>query len=91
MTLPEAIVYLLASSNQGVKTDQIARLVNEKGADSLGEDPDAGPDCGDGAFRGDDILRGGIGHGVREKHLIHSVLEFAGTYALLSFQERGKR
>ncbi len=31
MTLPEAIVYLLASSNHGMKTEQIARLVNEKG------------------------------------------------------------
>ena len=31
MTLPEAIVYLLATSNHGMKTDQIARLVNEKG------------------------------------------------------------
>jgi hypothetical protein len=31
VTLPEAIVYLLASSNHGMKTDQIARLVNEKG------------------------------------------------------------
>ena len=31
MTLPEAIVYLLASSNHGMKTDQIARMVNEKG------------------------------------------------------------
>lgn len=31
MTLPEAIVYLLASSNHGMKTDVIARLVNEKG------------------------------------------------------------
>ena len=31
MTLPEAIVYLLASSKHGMKTDQIARLVNEKG------------------------------------------------------------
>lgn len=30
MTLPEAIVYLLASSNHGMKTDVIARLVNEK-------------------------------------------------------------
>ena len=30
MTLPEAIVYLLASSNHGMKTDQLARLVNEK-------------------------------------------------------------
>ena len=29
MTLPEAIVYLLASSNHGMKTDQIAHLVNE--------------------------------------------------------------
>ncbi len=31
MTLPEAIVYLFASSNHGMKTDQIARLVNENG------------------------------------------------------------
>ena len=31
MTLPEAIVYLLASSNQGMKTDQIAREINERG------------------------------------------------------------
>ncbi len=31
MTLPEAIVYLLASSNHGMKTDVIARLINEKG------------------------------------------------------------
>ena len=31
MTLPEAIVYLLATSNHGMKTDQITRLVNEKG------------------------------------------------------------
>ena len=31
MTLSEAIVYLLATSNHGMKTDQIARLVNEKG------------------------------------------------------------
>lgn len=31
MTLPEAIVYLLATSNHGMKTEQIARLVNEKG------------------------------------------------------------
>ena len=30
MILPEAIVYLLASSNHGMKTDVIARLVNEK-------------------------------------------------------------
>ncbi len=29
--LPEAIVYLLASSNHGMKTDVIARLINEKG------------------------------------------------------------
>ena len=31
MALPEAIVYLLASSNHGMKTEQIARLINEKG------------------------------------------------------------
>ena len=31
MTLPEAIVYLLASSNQGMKTEQIAREINEHG------------------------------------------------------------
>lgn len=31
MTLPEAIVYLLASSNQGMKTEQIAREINERG------------------------------------------------------------
>ena len=31
MTLPEAIVYLLASSNHGMKTDVIACLINEKG------------------------------------------------------------
>ena len=31
MTLPEAIVYLLASSNHGMKADVIARLINEKG------------------------------------------------------------
>lgn len=31
MTLPEAIVFLLASSNHGMKIDQIARLVNERG------------------------------------------------------------
>ena len=31
MTLPEAIVYLLASSNHGMKTEVIARLINEKG------------------------------------------------------------
>ncbi len=31
MTLAEAIVYLLASSNQGMKTDQIAREINERG------------------------------------------------------------
>jgi hypothetical protein len=29
--LEEAIVYLLASSNQGMKTDQIAREINERG------------------------------------------------------------
>ena len=31
MTLPEAIVYLLATSNHGMKTDTLARLINEKG------------------------------------------------------------
>ena len=31
MNLEEAIVYLLASSNQGMKTDQIARKINERG------------------------------------------------------------
>ena len=31
MTLPEAIVYLLASSNQGMKVDRIAREINEQG------------------------------------------------------------
>ncbi len=31
MKLAEAIVYLLASSNQGMKTDQIAREINERG------------------------------------------------------------
>ena len=31
MTLPEAIVYLLASSNHGMKTEVIVRMVNEKG------------------------------------------------------------
>lgn len=31
MTLPEAIVYLLTTSNHGMKTDTIARLINEKG------------------------------------------------------------
>ena len=69
-----------------LKTDQIARLVNEKGADSLREDSDAGPDCGDikGALRGNDVLFHRIGHGVGEKHLVHSVLEFAGTDALPS-------
>ena len=63
--------------------------VDRKGADRLGEDTDAGPDCRDGqrAFRGDDRFLGGIGHGVGEKHLVHSVLEFAGTDALLSFTE----
>lgn len=52
--------------------------VNQKGADRLRQDSDAGPGCGDGqrAFRGDDLLRGGIGHGVGEKQLIHSVFEF---------------
>ena len=43
----------------------------------LGEDPDAGPDSRDGqrAFRGDDVLFHRIGHGVGEKHLVHSLLE----------------
>ena len=31
MTLPEAIVYLLASSNQGMKTEQISCKINERG------------------------------------------------------------
>ena len=31
MTLAEAIVYLLASSNQGMKTEHIAREINERG------------------------------------------------------------
>ena len=31
MKLAEAIVYLLASSNQGMKTDQIAREINVRG------------------------------------------------------------
>ena len=31
MTLPEAIVYLLASSGYGMKTEQIAREINESG------------------------------------------------------------
>ena len=31
MKLTEAIVYLLASSNQGMKTDQIAREINDRG------------------------------------------------------------
>lgn len=31
MKLAEAIVYLLTSSNQGMKTDQIAREINERG------------------------------------------------------------
>ncbi len=30
MKLAEAIVYILASSNQGMKTDQIAREINER-------------------------------------------------------------
>lgn len=30
MKLEEAIVYLLASTNQGMKTDQIAREINER-------------------------------------------------------------
>lgn len=31
MKLEEAIVYLLASSNQGMKTEHIAREINERG------------------------------------------------------------
>ena len=31
MKLAEAIAYLLASSNRGMKTDQIAREINEQG------------------------------------------------------------
>ena len=31
MTLPEAIVYLLASSNRGMKTDRIAAEINARG------------------------------------------------------------
>ena len=31
MKLAEAIVYLLASSNQGMKTDRIAYEINERG------------------------------------------------------------
>ena len=31
MKLAEAIVYLLASTNQGMKTDQIAREIHERG------------------------------------------------------------
>lgn len=31
MTLPEAIVYLLASSNRGMKTDKIAAEINARG------------------------------------------------------------
>ena len=30
MSLPEAIVYLLASADYGMKTDQIAREINER-------------------------------------------------------------
>lgn len=63
--------------------------VDGEGTDGLRENPDACPDSGDGqrSFRGDDGFFGGIGHGVGEKHLVHSVLEFAGTDALLSFAE----
>ena len=31
MKLEEAIVFLLASTNQGMKTDRIAREINERG------------------------------------------------------------
>lgn len=39
--------------------------------------PDAGPDSRDGqrAFRGDEGLFCSVGHGVGEKHLVHSLLE----------------
>ena len=51
--------------------------VDGKGADRLREDSHTGPDCGDGkgAFRGDDWLFRSVGHGVGEKHLVHSLLE----------------
>ena len=57
---------------------RLAVEVNGQSAHRLRQDPDAGPNCGDGqrSFRGDDLLGGGIGHGVGEKHLIHSMLEF---------------
>ena len=52
--------------------------VDGKGADRLREDSHTGPDCGDGkrAFRSDDGLFCSVGHGVGEKHLVHSLLEF---------------
>lgn len=31
MKIEEAIVYVLASSNYGMRTEQIARMINEKG------------------------------------------------------------
>lgn len=31
MKIEEAIVYVLASSNHGMRTEQIARIINEKG------------------------------------------------------------
>ena len=31
MKIEEAIVFVLASSNHGMKTDQIAKVINEKG------------------------------------------------------------
>jgi hypothetical protein len=53
--------------------------VNRKGADGLREDSHAGPYSRDGqrAFRGDDGFLCCIGYSVGEKHLVHSVLEFA--------------
>lgn len=31
MKIEEAIVYVLATSNRGMRTEQIARIINEKG------------------------------------------------------------
>lgn len=31
MKIEEAIVYVLATANRGMKTEQIARIINEKG------------------------------------------------------------
>ena len=53
MTLPEAIVYLLASSGYGMKTEQIAREINARRLhvrkDGGGGDGEAGVCRGDGA------------------------------------------